>query len=1083
MSFRLDSKAMFALKISLVAMVLSLGMCMRANAQVAGGNVLGTITDPSGGTVPMVEVSIRNLDTSVVTKVTTNSDGFYSAPNILPGNYEITASATGFSSAVANVTVTVGGEQRVNIPLKVGQMSEHVEVSDVMTTVELASSEVSGEVTRQAVVELPLNGRSWTDLATLEPGVGSIRTQADPSTPDRANRGWGNQLAISGMRPTQNIYRLNGININDSHNSGPGSILGGNLGVDAIGEFSVLTSNSSSQYGNNSGGVINAITKSGANALHGDVYEFLRNSALDARNFFDGPKVPTFRRNQFGAAAGGAIKKDKLFYFVDYEGLRQSLALSQVGFVPSPAARAGNLTSGSITVSPLVQPYLKFFPLPNGAVNGDTGKFSFAGSQVSSDNFVTGRIDYKLSEKDSLFGTYLYDHAPSTQNDVFDNDLTTRVTTRQVLTLEESHVFNASLVNTLRFGASRDFAGAPVSAAAINPLLADKSLGFVPGYTAGDIQVPGLTLMIGLAALAPSIRAHNSFQGYDDAFLTKGNHSLKFGFDIQADQINSTSTPRPGGIFIFSSLHDWLTDAPGSSISSDLPGSDGEAAVRQMFFGGYIQDDIHLTRRLTVNAGLRYETVNPAWEKHNKSTGLVNISDAFPVVGSGWLMKNNPTRKKGFQPRLGFAWDAFGNGKTAVRGGFGMFDVLPLAYEVGTGGGYPFLQSGNGGNLPQDAFPFQAIQFLSSSLNSKRVGYFESNPPLNYVMQWHLSVEHQLTRDLSATISYVGTRAIHNLMGVDDGNIVLPIKSTVASAPGGWLWPCEPFVAGVCQGIGSGSKLNCCVGREPSSFWNSHTMYDALQILVQKKLSHGLQIQGAFTWSHGIDTASGNSVDPYTNSLSSTLFYFDQSLRKGPSDTNSPRTAVLSYTWLIPSPHSFTGAAGWATNGWQFGGILTLSDGVPFTPLIAGDPLGLNSSAPSDYPDRLGGSGCQSLINPGNVDNYIKLSCYTVPQPVSFNGVEYVRAGNMGRNSIYGPGLAEFDLSLFKNNYIKKISETFNAQFRFEAFNIFNRANFAPPTDNSTLFNPDGSAVPNAGAIDATVTTSRQLQFALKVIW
>ena len=326
-----------------------------AEAQVAGGTIYGTISDPSEKLIPQAEVSITNVATGITTTFRTNSDGFFTAPNLLPGEYEITVSAKGFNTEVRKgITLTVGAQQSFNLTLHVGSVAKTVvEVTTEAPAVQLASSDISAVVTANTVRELPLNGRSWTDLAALQPGVDTIQTQPTFATgADRGNRGFGQQLSISGARPQQNNYRLDGVSLNDYANGAPGSVMGGNLGVDAIREFSVLTSNYSAEYGKTSGGVVNAITRSGANAFHGSVYEFLRNSKLDAANFFEAGQRSPFKRNQFGGAMGGPIIKNHTFFFADYEGIRQSKGIANVNFVPSLAARAGLLCSNPAGADP-----------------------------------------------------------------------------------------------------------------------------------------------------------------------------------------------------------------------------------------------------------------------------------------------------------------------------------------------------------------------------------------------------------------------------------------------------------------------------------------------------------------------------------------------------------------------------------------------------------------------------------------------------------------------------------------------------------------------------------------------------------
>src|ERR1700674_89953 len=369
-------------------------------AQLAGGNLSGSIKDESGMSVPDVSITIRDTATDAVRELESNSDGLYSAPNLPPGNYELTVTAKGFATLVLkNVTLTVGSEQTFNITLKVGELNQKIEVNSVLPNVEAASSTIGGTVEQKMIVDLPLNGRDWTQLATLQPGVTALRAQAQTGSngSNRGNRGFGNQLSDSGHRPYENTYRVDGININDYSNGAPGSVLGVALGVDAIQEFNVVTTNYSAEYGRTSGAVINSVSKSGTNDFHGSAYFFDRDKIFDARNFFDPPVIPPFRRIQFGASGGDAIIKDKTFFFADYEGIRESESGTFSDIVPSLAARQGQLVSGTVTVDPNIQPFLALWPLPNAGSNGDTGIYNVGALKNVKENYFTVRLDQKMS--------------------------------------------------------------------------------------------------------------------------------------------------------------------------------------------------------------------------------------------------------------------------------------------------------------------------------------------------------------------------------------------------------------------------------------------------------------------------------------------------------------------------------------------------------------------------------------------------------------------------------------------------------------------------------------------------------------
>jgi hypothetical protein len=1124
------SKKIAARFVAFAALAFSPLILTPVYAQVVGATLSGTVTDQSGAVVPGTEISIKNTATGVTRAVTTDSAGFYTAPNLLPGNHEITATSPGFSTEVqTGVTLTVGAQQVLNFTLRVGTVTERIQVAGEAPTVQLASSSISAVVNSTTVRELPLNGRSWTDLATLQPGVDAIQTQASFSIgADRGNRGFGNQITVAGARPEQNNYRLDGVSTNDFNNAAPGSVMGGDLGVDAIEEFSVITSNYSAEYGRSSGGVLNAITRSGTNQFHGGVYEFLRNSALDARNFFDYTtpnRLPPFRRNQFGAEAGGPIRKDKVFVFGDYEGIRQSLGISTPATVPSNAARKGILGFSDptqfpagcapttvpnqcmVTVDPSAQKYLPFWPVASRInakdTTGNTGIFDVVGQQVINENFLTIRGDARISEKDSLTATYLGDVTPYSSPDGLNVVLLNSKTNRQIATLEETHTFGPTMVNSARAGFSREGEINNLGGSAINPLAKDPSLAAIPGEFAAHVTVPGLQLFTGgVRGGSNYVYGWNSFQGYDDAFWTHGTHSIKFGGAVEHMQLNRFSATDPSGVFVFSTLANFLTNVPkrftGEDASSLTP-----QGLRQTIFGLYTQDDWRARSNLTVNLGLRWEMATVITEHQGKIVNLFSLTDPLPhcgtlvpgCVAAGPIM-SNPTLRN-FDPRVGFAWDPFHDGKTAVRGGFGVFDILPLSYQFIASATklFPFVRSGALNSLPPGSF-YSGVPFPLPA-SAKGGNITERNPHRSYVMQWNLNVQRELAPNLTALVGYIGSRGVHEPFRVDDLDDLLPTKT-----PQGYLFlPAD----------GSGSTLNPNYGVIGGTFYEGSSFYDALELAVQKAMSHGVQIQTSFTWGKSIDTGSAaGHGDQFSNSLSSLPWYDLRSLR-GLSDFNIARTLVISGTWQLPSPKSFSGPAAWIANGWELGGIYKANDGVPFTATWGtdGDPQGLLNSDPWAFPNRLTGPGCQSLVNPGNPNDYIKTQCFAVPTaPPSFFtpiastpmcssdpsfGASAVGVppqcfnlrGNSGRNVLIGPGTLNLDFSVFKNNSIRRISESFKVQLRAEFFNILNHANFHVPVvpDNIDIFDSTGAPTGVAGLLTSTTTTSRQIQFALKITW
>jgi hypothetical protein len=1009
--------------------------------------------------------------------------------------------------------------------LRLGQVNQTVEVNETTESVDTSSSSLSSTVGEKAVEDLPLNGRSWTQLATLQMGVTSIRTQAPiVGGSSRGNRGYGDQLSDSGHRPNENTYRIDGINVNDYTNGAPGSAVGLALGVDAIREFSVITTNYTAEYGRTSGAIINAITKSGANQFHGSGYFFDRDKIFDARNFFDpGGTIPPFRRIQFGGSAGGPIIKNKTFIFGDYEGIRQDQSISFHQIVFSDAARAGNLCSipngkcvphtlsGSLNPDPAtgidqaVLPYLGLYPRPNGGAvpggNGDTGFFNAGGLISVKENYFTFRIDHKFTNSDNLGAVYFYDKTPQNIPDPLLNIISQNYTGRQMVGLTESHIFTASLLNTARVGYSRNVGIVLQPVKAINPVAGDTALAVLPGLLGSPtIGISGLSVGQGLGA-PPNFYHHwNSYQAGDDLFLTKGRHSLKFGFAFERMQYNALGLQSRNGGFTFSglsghpnALENFLTNRP-KQVQLLSPTVSREIGSRDSLYGGYVQDDWRAKPRLTLNMGLRYEMLTNPTEAHDRFGDIGNL-----YTGTTQSIKTrfqvNPTRLN-FDPRVGFAWDVFGTGKMAIRGGFGIFDVLPLPYVYTNRDAFSLPNAAliTVSKLPQGAFP----KNFPLSFDPKKETVRYVNPQhRSYAMNWNLSIENALTSHLKGTVAYVGSHGVHEPTAMDDANQVLPTLIN-----GVYSWPCDLTL--IPQGIpctGGGAKLNPNVGAIQPVFFDGLSKYHGLQTQLQVHNFHGLQGQISYTFGKCLDDGSGGQIgDPFQNSLSS-LIFFDKQHKHGACDFDIRQSLTGNVIYEIPGPK--TGSASWILGGWQVAGIISTSTGSPFTMVLDGDPLGQNSSDPYDYPSRK--AGCNPINSNFKTNGllYLNLSCFTLPgAPASYSGPcgSFLDGqglpiagtcqnllGNSGRNQLYGPKLVNVDLSLFKDLRFPKISENFRLQFRIEMFNAFNHANFLPPTDNNVFLFDDTtgqlSGSGGTGQLTKTATSSRQIQLGAKIIW
>ncbi len=1035
--------------------------------QTSGGTIEGTVTDPSGGVVIGAMVVITSETTGITRTVPTNASGIYSVSDLVAGRYTVKTSAPGFSSQKVNhILLTVGAVRNVDAHLALGAVQNTVTVTSLNTGVDSATSTVQGVVGGKQIRELPLNGRDFTQLAILQPGVSEVLTQfgASATSTTRLSRGLGSQLTIGGSRPEQINYRLDGISINDYANGSPGSVSGLLLGVDAVQEFSVIRSNAPAEYGRMSGGVVNSITRSGTNEFHGSAYEFVRNSVFDARNYFDPQIIPSFRRNQFGAAIGGPIIRNRTFFFGNYEGLRQSQGNSLVAIVPSLNARKGDLTAGKVAINPNVLPFLALYQIPNGSTNGDVADYSFVTQVPTNEDFSTAHFDHNISPTDTLHGTALYDTgsvaSADGSNAVIDEALSRRTTG----VIEEVHIFSPQLTNAARFGYSRSVAIAPIQQGVINPAAADKSLGYFPGDTAGSLLVSGLSTFAGGVDSVGKYTYHfDSYQLYDDATLIRGRHSISFGGSVEWDQDNTQAGLLPHGSWSFGSIKNFLTNKP-NFFESGLPATPvAPLDLRTKIFAGYLQDDWRYRSNLTLNLGLRYEMNTDITEVRNRLGAILTLTSPLPVNVHTYF-QNNPTLKN-FEPRVGFSWDPFSKGKTAVRGSAGIYDVLLLPYILNLQAlsSAPVYDEGRNTSTPAGSFPLNGFTGFTPQL---RVIYAEPKPGRPYEIQYSLGLQQELSKSLTMTLGYIGSHGIREPFNTNDLNIVQPVYKS----PLGYVWP----------KLGTGKPLNPNLGTISGTYFVGSSIYNSLQASLEFVKGPHLQGQVSYTWSRSIDnTSSALSGSSFSNSLPSPAV-FDTRLSRGLSDFDVRNVLTANTVATLPGLPESYGRIGMPLRGWTLNGILNVRSGLPFTPIIGGDPLGTLSSTPiPDYPDRV---KPDNTCTRGHNVLYLDTSCFAVPAPYEYApGLFGPRLGNNGRNSIIGPGVFELDLGVQKDTQITK---RVLSQFQFQAFNVTNHTNFSLPASTQTqIFNVSGNRLPAAGKLTATSTSSRQLQFSLRLIF
>ena len=1080
------------LLVALLVAVSAFAIAPRTLAQTVTGTIVGTVLDAQGAVIPNAAISARNRETGLERTATSDGSGEFTVTSVPAGPYDVTVTAPGFQQTVrSGVTMTVGAVLRLDFKLNVGDVQQKVVVTSEAPQVDTTTSTLSGLVSDTSIRQLPLNGRDWLQLTALQAGV-LVGLTKNPDPGENVTHGAGVFLTVSGGRPTSNVFMVDGLVINTEPNKSPGgSVHGVNLGVDAIREFSVLTSTFGAEYGRSSGGVVNAITKSGTNNIHGTGFGFLRNSALDSSNFFTGKT--NFHRGQFGSAIGGPIKKDKLFWFADYEGIREFKAESAPTYTISDAARSGALEP----IAAAVKPYLAMFPAANGPVVAGSpylAQYSFPGGFRGTEDYVIGRIDYVPTSKSTIHGTYMFDHSVSSAPDSVGLKTIGDLTRDQRVTLSWQYALTPTILNTVNTGFSREVGTGNIDVVGSGtvPIYSDPSAGFFPNlppgvFTIGDLApntvgsgsaVPG-----GVGSTGGDQIWWTDPQLNDNLGWVKGRNDIRMGFSMEAIRDNLSVGRYPQGDWEFDTVQNFLANNKPTLFAATVPGPGSYRSLREKIFGLYIQDDIRVRSNLTVNLGVRYEpttTYNVLNGLASNCYVLTSCTVATIHTGNPYLL-HNPTHKD-FTPRIGLAWDPTGSGKTSVRAGFGMFNVLPLPNLLSGNMNHtiPFYQLVNFNN-PYDVasgfpgaqaiFPHAPCEVLPGTNPCQTAGatggsgyYMDPNPPRAYKLQWNFDIQRQLTNSLSVTAAYVGARGVHLPFRYGDVNVVPP--SLVTTAPDGHLL----FPAGTPPRIDAASPGLTI----PATRWSVDSFYHALQINVVQRITHGLSFQAAYAWAKAIDDGSSEVNNADNFNTTDNPFPFDPGFNRGFADWDVPQHLAFNFDWLAPSPHLAMAAPRFLLSGWELGGIYTVQSGMPFSVQLGNSDLAKTGAHGgfSQRPDYVGGAGCTpGAVNPGSVYTYINVNCFAPPAPREL--------GNVGRNSLRGPGLNNFDFSIFKNQTVK---ERLTVQFRAEFFNVFNWTNFVAGTQRiftkSLAPNQAGLAV-----LQHTATDEREIQFGLKFIY
>jgi hypothetical protein len=1017
-----------------------------AEAQTSA-TLSGRVFDASRASIPGATITARHVDRAIERFTVTGPDGRFVLAALPVGTYDIRAELAGFKPVLRQgVLLTVGEAVSVDFELAVGALTETVNVTAATSTVNTRSGELSYLVDERAIEQLPLNGRNFTDLAFLQPGVTPYPHRDGGSV---VAHGLG--MSVNGQDPRANVYLLDGTLLNDMTNGPAGSAAGTALGTETIQEFRVETNAYGAEFGRMSGGQINVITKSGANTVRGSAYEFHRNDALDARNYFDTTGKPPFTRNQFGATIGGAFKRDRLFYFGGYEGLRESLGRTITSSVPDANARRGLLPDPAnpgqflnVGVVPAVAPYLNEYPMPNGASLGDgTALHSFQFDQRLNQDFFQGRIDANLSPTSQFFIRYTLDDADQRLPLDYPQFPRAFQSRNQYATAELKQTYTSSLLGTYRFGYSRTRVGQAVEADTALPP-------FVPGRELiGNIDVGGLQRFGTQSSVDVRFKQQvTSLQA--DLVWTRGHHLFSAGGlaeHYQQDMVNPTFSL---GTYSFANLRAFIENRATSFIGL-TPAAEFTRDWPFWIAGGYLQDEFQAHPRLSITAGLRYEFMSMPVDQGGHDSALVTLTDRTATTGQLY----EGADYNNFSPRFGFSWDATGDGKTAVRGGYGLYYATNSSQNL-------IVTVTNPPDTPRvvyqaPTFPNPPFE-RTSGLSIRPVQWDVVTPSIHV---WNVNVQREVGAETAVTLGYAGSRGL-NLLRSNDLNTAVP----TVGADGAPFFP-----------VG-GTRLNTAWTTIEAKTSDGDSWYTAFIVDVRRRLAAGWSFEGSYTWSDSEDTTQASTFfSDATNGTTSAFPEFIPDYNRGPSDFNVRHNVVANTTWEIPWGRDLSGVAGALLADWRVSAIAQYRSGYPLTVFVQNNRSrsqwqpSLGPGIGRDRPSYAPGFDASNAVQ-GDPTQWFNPQAFVLQPAGTF--------GNTGRGDFDGPDLRVVDLAFAKEAPLG--SSRSRLELRVEIFNLFNRANFGVPNLTAFAGAADGEApLGSFGRIRNTVTSARQMQLGVRV--